>query len=84
VTVTETSAAMNKREAQPMPDPTTPPILKRATLEETIVALEQFQDGNINSSVLLSWAPEIASACSCQDGGALFTSTILDVVTTTV
>jgi hypothetical protein len=76
--------AMYKRDAVPAPAPTAPPIFRRGTLQDTIVALEQWQEGGINSSLLLSWAPEIASACSCRDSGPLFTSTIVDIVATTV
>jgi hypothetical protein len=82
--MTQMVAAKYKRDIVPAPAPTAPPLFRRRTLQDTIVALEEWQDGNINSSILLSWAPEIASACSCRDSGPLFTSTILDIVTTTV
>jgi hypothetical protein len=73
---------MRKREAQPAPAPTAAAVYRRAaSLQES---LQVYHDGSIHSSILLEWAPEIASACSCLDSGPLFTSTVDDVVATTV
>jgi hypothetical protein len=82
VTITETGVMMRKRHAQPAPATTATAVYRRAaSLQES---LEEFQDSGFNSTLLLEYAPQIASACSCLDSGPLFTTTVDDVVATTV
>lgn len=85
VTVTQTNAAMQKRNALPAPEPTKPARLRRVTnVQAAVAALQEWEAGNIDPSALLQWAPAVESACGCLDSGPLFTSTVTEVVDTIV